>query len=169
MTPKVNPLITSLYSGMISKEEFIREYFKDIISSNEYVLDQIEKGITNKNNIAIEEAIVILYAGTFSINLFSEKLCELLLYPWHTKQEDIAMLLKEIADPNTVNCLYNAAELRFDHLDYDDTYQFARKCIKALSAIGNENAIEKLKILANSTTIEIADYAVKELHYKGLL
>lgn len=79
------------------------------------------------------------------------------------------MLLKDIADPNTVDCLYKATELHFDYLEYDDTYQFARKCIKVLSKIGNDNAIDKLKSLSSSQTPEIAAYAKKELGYKGLL
>ena len=166
MKKRINPLISSLYSNMVSKEEFIREYFKHIPCNNEYVLALIEKGIVNKDDIAIEEAIVLLYTGFFSINIFAKKLCELLTVFWHKKHEDIAVLLKEIADPSTVNCLFEATELEFDYLDYDESYQFARKCIKALSAIGDKNAIEKLKILTNSKTSEIANYARKELRYK---
>jgi hypothetical protein len=168
MITKINPLIAALYSEMISKEEFIREYFKDVPCSNEYVSELIEKGIENKNGIVIEEAVVLLYTSFFSINLFAIKLCELLQYAWHKKHEDIAMLLKEIENPNTVGCLYKVTELKFDYLDYDDTYQFARKCVKALSAIGTQEAIDKLKLLTSSKTTKIAEYARKELRYKEL-
>lgn len=168
MTTKINPLITSLYSREISTEEFIKKYFKDLPCTDEYVSNLIEKGIGNKSDILVEEAVVLLYTGVFSINLFTVKLCELLNYTWHTKHEDIAMLLENIAAPDTVDCLYKVVELKFDYLDYDDTYQFARKCVKALSRIGTEEAIDKLKMLTLSKTKEIAAYAIKELRYKGL-
>ena len=74
-----------------------------------------------------------------------------------------------VADPATLDCLFKATELKFDYLDYDDTYQFARKCIKAIATIGTGNAIEKLKLLALSPTPEIAEYAKKELRYKELM
>ncbi|MBA4851650.1 hypothetical protein [Emticicia sp. BO119] len=169
MTNQVNPLIVSLVAGKISKEEFLKEYFKHIPRSNEYVLALIQKGINNRNAIEIEEAMTLIFVGSFSIKYFLPKLCELLQLPWHYNHEDIARLLKEIADPTTVDCLYKASELAFEYLDYDDTYQFARKCIKALSAISDENAIEKLKLLSDSKITEIAEYAKKELRYKGLL
>ncbi len=72
-------------------------------------------------------------------------------------------------DPSTVDCLCKAAELHFEYLDYDDSYQFARKCIKALSAIDNEAAISKLQLLAQSSIPEVQQYAIKELKYKGFL
>lgn len=169
MTTKINPLIVDLYSGKISKDEFIKEYFRDIPSKNKYVSELMEKSIVNEDAIAIDETIALLYTGCFPLNCFTSNLCKLLQSSWHTKHEDIAMLLKQIADPTTVDCLYVATELELEYLNYDDTYQFARKCIKALSAIGNENAIEKLKLLMNSKIIEISEYAKKELRYKGLL
>ncbi|WP_337043901.1 hypothetical protein [Emticicia sp. 17c] len=169
MRTEINLLLTALYSGKISKELFLREYFKDIHKSDEYVLNLIQKGIENKSDSEIEEAIVLICTGSFSKPYFVVQLCELLQLPWHFKHEDIAMLLKDIADPSTVDCLYKASELKFDYLNYDDSYQFARKCIKALSAISDESSIEKLKLLAISKTKRIREYAKKELQYKGLI
>jgi len=77
------------------------------------------------------------------------------------------MLLKQIADPVSVECLFNAADLKFKYLDYDDTYQFARKCIIALSTINNHEAVEKLKLLSDSNNIIIAYYAKIELNRTG--
>jgi hypothetical protein len=163
MSKSLNPLIKLLYSGNISNEEFLERYFYGQHPTNEYVLLLIKKSIEDKDIILLEEAIALLFTGGFSINLFSLALCELLPMSWHTKHEDIAMLLKAAKDPSTVNCLYNATELQFDYLDYDDTYQFARKCIKAISAIGDKNAIEKLLLLSSSKIHSISCYAKKEL------
>ena len=95
-------------------------------------------------------------------------LIKLLQEDWHYKHEDIAMLLKKIKDPKTVEALYTAAKQKFDYLEYDDTFQFARKCIKALAAIGDDNAIEKLRLLKQSDNNVIKAYAEKELNYKEL-
>lgn len=169
MRHEINPLLTSLYSGSITKEEFLKDYFTGKIQSDSYVLDLIEQGISTEEEITIDEAITLIYTGAFSYSCFTLKLCDLLKMPWHKRHEDIAMLLRDIADPSTVDCIYNATELQFQYLDYDDTYQFARKCVKALVAIGNENAIKKVKMLSNSKVHKITEYAKKELAQKGLL
>ena len=72
-------------------------------------------------------------------------------------------MLQEINDPSSVDCLFNVAERKFQYLDYDDSLPFARKCIKALASIGNEDAIEKLQKLSQSSIMEIAEYAKREL------
>jgi hypothetical protein len=168
MTEERKKLIASLYSGRINKGEFLQRYFNDQVIDERYPLELPRTGINHKDSDAIEEAVVLLYAGaTKSYNIYANELCSLLQMPWHTKHEDIAMLLKELADPSTVDCLFKTAELQFEYLEYDDTYQFARKCIKALSSIGNENAITKLKILSNSKIKEIAEFAKSELQDKS--
>lgn len=169
MKKAIETLIASLYSGNISKDEFLQKYFDNKRPDGKHVSDLLKSGIINKDASSVEEAIVLLYTEGFSNPLYISELCQLLQMPWHTKHEDIAMLLKDIADPSTVECLYDAAELQFEYLDYDETYQFGRKCIKALSAIGDEASIDKLKMLSKSKIVEIAEYAKKELNYKGLL
>lgn len=169
MRLEFNSLVKKLYSGNIDKEEFLKQYFKERILSENYIQHLIKQAISSKDDSLVEEAMVLLYTSHFKPESFSLLLCQLLTENWHTKHEDIAMLLKQVKSPETVNCLYNAAELRFDYLDYDDTCQFARKCIKALSTIENKNAIEKLKLLANSKNHVIAEYAKKELRYKSML
>ena len=169
MKQRVKELITSLYKGDISKEEFNKVYFGEKQPNDNYVLDLLRTGIKNKSEDIIEEAIVLLYTDAFSNFQYANELCELLQMTWHTKHEDVVMLLKDISAPSTVNSLYNAAEIEYEYLAYDDTYQFARKCIKALSSINTESAIDKLKLLSNSRIQKISEYAKKELCYKGLL
>lgn len=169
MKAEIKTLINSLYSGKIDKEEFLRSYFESGLTNEKDLISLFQKGIANKDLDVIEEVLVLLSIGSFNLNLFVSDLCNLLLTDWHYKHEDIVMLLKEIKDSSTVDCLYKAAELYFEYLDYDDTYQLARKCIKVLSAIGNENAISKLWLLSKSEIPEISEYSKKELRYKDLL
>lgn len=82
------------------------------------------------------------------------------------KHEEIAFMMQSLADPKTVDSLYHACTLKFDYLDYDDTYQFARKCIKEISQINDADAINKLCnklwLLADHDIVAISNDAKKE-------
>lgn len=169
MSEETKKLLILLTSGRITKEEFIREYSNDKRVDKEYCFDLLKQAVNDKDDEKVEEAIVVGSALNCFSNGFSEVFCELLLSDWHYKHEDIARILQDLKDPSTVDCLYDASQLRFEYLDYDDTYQFARRCIKVLSAIDNEEAINKLQLLTNSNIPEIKQYAIKELEYKELL
>lgn len=161
-------LFSLLYTRKISREEFIERYFADIPLREEYLISLLERAILEKNPELLGEVVVLLSCNYFNTGAFLLKLCDLLSVDWHIKHEDIAMMLQEAKDPHTIQCLYNAAELSFDYLEYDETYQFGRKCIKALSAINNDEAILKLKLLTKSSISMIAYYANKELAKKNI-
>lgn len=154
---------------ILDKERFLERYSGIAELNVDYCLSMLNEAIQTKNADLVEEAILL----TGCLDLFSDKfsgfLCELLQNDWHYNHEDIAMILKRINDSSTVDCLFSAAHLNLKYLDYDDTYQFARKCIKALSEINNNEAIEKLRILAENNNKIIRKYAIKELRYKGLI
>ena len=94
-------------------------------------------------------------------------LCDLILCDWHHSHENIASILRGQLDSTKGDSLFLAAQRKYAYLDYDDTYQFARKCIKALSAIGDNNAVNKLRSLSNNGNEFIEQYAIKELTYMG--
>ncbi|OJU74569.1 MAG: hypothetical protein BGO09_02965 [Bacteroidetes bacterium 47-18] len=161
--------ITDVALGKLSKAKFLEMNNIDAIDIPGIVGNQLNEAVKCKNASKVDIGMVLGFLYDAFPDDINVTLCELLVSDWHHKHEDIAMLLKKLKSPETVDCLYKAAELQFKYLDYDDTYQFVRKCIKAISAIGNSNAIEKLKLLANSIVSEIAGYAKKELSYKGVL
>lgn len=169
MSEEIKKLLILLTSGSITEDEFVHQYSNGRRIDKEYCLSLLEQAVKNKDDETVEEAIIVSSTLNCFSTEFSGVLCRLLQCDWHDKHEDIARILQDLKDPSTVDCLYNAAQLHFEYLNYDDTYQFARKCIKALSAIGNKEAIEKLQLLAGSNIPEIKQYAVKELKYKGLL
>ena len=101
-------------------------------------------------------------------------LAELLLLPWHQQHEDIAQTLQKLRVPSTVDALAKAALVKYDHLAYNDSHAFARKCTWALADIGTLEARGHLERLARAEDSEIAAYAQKrldnweaELHRKG--
>lgn len=169
MKRKEKSLISSYYAGNINKKEFLQIYFNNKSPDDEHVAKLFRRGISDKDADLIEEAVVLLHTDAFSLSAYAAYLSNLLLDSWHTKHEDIATLLKKLANPSTAENLYRATELKFEYLDYDDTFQLSRKCIKALSQIKDEKSIEKIKRLSYSENIVISKYAKKELLHLGLL
>lgn len=168
--PNFKEWISTQFSNslVLDKEKFLARYSGIAELNVDYCLNMFDEAIKTKDGEMVEEAMLLTeFLKLFSAK-FSNILCQLLQANWHYKHEDIAMKLKDIKDSSTVNCLFDAAQLKFDYLDYDDTYQFARKCIKAIAEINNDEAIEKLKVLAQNDNIKIREYAIKELRYKGL-
>ncbi|MBD78741.1 MAG: hypothetical protein CL840_07465 [Crocinitomicaceae bacterium] len=169
MEERTKKLIASLHSGILNENQFLKTYFNKTTLSDQFVIELLKRGVSKKDSDLIEEAIVLLSTNAFSIPTFVSKLSNLLLEKWHNKHEDIVTLLKEYHDSNTVDFLYKTALLKLEYLEYDDTYQLARKCIKSLSGINNQESIERLKLLSDYKNTIIANYAKKELIQKGLL
>lgn len=157
-------LVSDYVSRKITKEEFFAHY--EVV--NEHCCLQIlQEALSKKDAAIMQEATLLIFGANCFSPIYTESLCSLIKERWHYSHEDLASILQTIADPSSVNCLYEATCLHFDYLDYDDTYQFARKCIKALAAIKSIEAINKLKLLSDICPSEIRQYAVKELRYKG--
>ena len=169
MNQKYKSLVNLLALGKLSNEEFLHQYLENKNPDPIHYLNLLKKGIFDKDLDIIGECLTIISIANFDKGVFLRNLCDLLQEDWHYSHEHIAMLLKEAKDPSTVNCLYQATVISFPYLEYDSTYQFARKCIKAMSAIGNDEALNKLNLLAENQNNNISDYAKKELKYHGRL
>lgn len=74
--------------------------------------------------------MVLLSLEYFNISPFAELLCTVITADWHFKHEDMAMQPGEIKSSETIDCLFNAANLRFAYLDYDETFQLSRKILQ---------------------------------------
>ena len=83
---------------------------------------------------------------------------------WHQKHEEIVRLLDHYRQPSSVNPLYKAALLNLDYRDYDEDFILANKCIRALEKIQDQNAIEKMELLASADNELIRQYAQKHLN-----
>lgn len=170
MTTIEKQLIRSFILGKMTKEEFLKSYPVDLIRDKQYILSTLLNAYREENAVDTEYALMLLPLDDFSgSKKYVDILNKLMLANWHYRHEDIAALLKGIKAPESVDALYKAALVSHGYLDYDETYQLARKCIKALATIGNAEAIEKLQMIAGHAIPEIREYAQKELRYKELL
>jgi hypothetical protein len=89
---------------------------------------------------------------------------QLVTDPWHQKHEEIVRLLDHYRQPSSVNPLYEAALLNLDYRDYDEDFILANKCIRVLEKIQDQNAIEKMELLASADNELIRQYAQKHLN-----
>ena len=89
---------------------------------------------------------------------------QLVTDPWHQKHEEIVRLLDHYRQPSSVNPLYEAALLNLDYRDYDEDFILANKCIRVLEKIQDQNAIEKMELLAEVDNALIRQYAQKHLN-----
>lgn len=157
-------------SQRLNKVLFAKEFQLQtgIEFNEEWLFDNIKYEIDKPHgNLDLLLSLVFFLSNRLSKDM-KIMLSKVLLLKDHKHHEDIAVLLQQEKDPNTVENLFKAAELNFEYLSYDETHQFGRKCIKALSAIDNSNSIEKLILLSKSKNSLISKYAIKELDYKGI-
>ncbi|WP_313275337.1 hypothetical protein [Kosakonia cowanii] len=83
---------------------------------------------------------------------------------WHQKHEEIVRLLDHYRQPSSVNPLYKAALFNLDYRGYDEDFVLTNKCIRALEKIEDQNAIEKMELLAGADNELIRQYAQKHLN-----
>ena len=155
--------IKEYLAGRMSISEFVESIPQKTFSFTDKIIDLLERTYIEKNAGNVELLTIAASEDGVS-NKYSDVLCKLLKEDWHEKQEDIIMLLEEIRDPNTVDCISASVfhKMRWDDEGY---YSLGLKCIWALGAIGSEKAIERLEELARSDVEFIRDTAIKQLQH----
>lgn len=119
----------------------------------------LKEALINRDESLIEYLLLIANYDGFDSS-YTGILCNLLNESWEYIYEDIILYLREIKDPNSINCIYNASLLE---LDYDDGKSLAKKCIWALGAINTSFAFEKIEALSRSKNAIIKEAALMEL------
>ena len=162
----------------LSKDLFLR-YFGNKITQDELYVSigvkdaEFEQFLLIKMILAykqedaemIEYFIFTIFLAEDELNIssFLDILNKLILCKWHEKHEDIVLLLQKIRDSESVGCLYQAIFLRPAYLKWDDNYSFERKCIHAIAKCGNQEAVNKLKLLVTSNNEIIRLCAERQL------
>jgi hypothetical protein len=130
-------------------------HFSNEYAHTEEILNYLQLAIENKNADWVEYLTIAAHDDGLN-KMYSKVLCYLLNEDWHYKHEDIVELLYDIKDPETVDCIYKAT-FRYDEVDEMKALQ--RKCIHALYTIHTTEAIDKIKLLANSDDQMVSDFA----------
>jgi hypothetical protein len=126
------------------------------------LLIKLQESITLRDDITVSN--LCLVSGADGINReFTKIFCELLKENWHDSHEDIIMILEELKDPDSIDCIYQTS---LNIPNYDDGRSLAKKCIWALAAINTSKANEKLILLSNSDDQIIKEAAKMQLDHQ---
>lgn len=156
-------LILKLVANAISKEEFVEAYGSDPYTDKAHVLTLLQSAKAVKDAESFGYALILGFLFDTFTEAYLLLLNEAILEKWHFKHEDIASILYRLKSPQSVESLYQAAMTEHDYLDYDEDYMLADKCIRALKAIGTEEAKQKLQKLSRGKNKIIRSYAREAL------
>jgi HEAT repeat protein len=157
-------MINQLLTSAISIKNFTRSFPKGTQRYTRIIIDLLESAYDAEEADSIE--FLIIAANQDGLNTeYTKVLCKLLESSWHSCHEDIAMSLESIRDPSSVESLYDA--ISFESPE-DTNYFLARKCLWALRAIGNQNAIDKLILAKASPVAMISETAILQLKSLGI-
>jgi hypothetical protein len=155
--------IESYLRGEMSISAFLELIPQKTFCFTDKIIKLLERSYIEKDPDKVEFLTIAASADGIS-KKYSEVFCKLLKENWHKKHEDIVMLLEEIRDPNTVDCI-SALVYRKMPWDDDEHYSLGLKCIWALGAIRNNKAVERLEELTTSNVEFIKSAATKQLQH----
>ncbi len=167
ITEQEKKLILDLALGKISKDLFLKQYPVDLKNDRSYVLKLFEIAYEQKNADVLEYALLI--QGYFDepkdkiITIWRKCLTE----NWHHLHEHFVDLLSYYKNPIDIDLFYQISLTKFDYRDYDESESLAVKCIWVLGNIGNQKAIDKLKLLTKSDNQIIKENAEQQLKRLG--
>jgi len=142
---------------------FLVNIFLKSVPKNKFIhTTELLSEIKNTTNDLELEKLLIIISWDGVDNRYTELLCELLMEKWHFSHEDIIMLLEELKDPVSIECLYSRA---LEIPEYDDGRSIAKKCIWALGAINTIASKQKLNLLKDHEDTIIKEEATKQIDF----
>lgn len=151
-------LVTDLLLSRLSEKEFLRRFPMDRRSASAVTLDILRRGRDAHDAVDVEFGLYLGHHFGFTLE-HVDVLCTLADAPWHECHEDVVDALASLKVPRAVDALYRAAAAEFPYRSYDDAHSLAVKAIYALSAIRNDEAVDRLEALANSGVQVVAETA----------
>jgi hypothetical protein len=142
-------LIFDFTAGNISRDEFLRAYPVNVEQDSKHIQQLLSDALSCKQAEDVECALLLGFEFGFSADCV-DVLCRLLDADWHQKHEDIVRVLQQLRSPSSVDALCRATSMRHQYLEYNDSTALAIKCVWALSKIGTQAALDKLKFIVDN-------------------
>jgi len=145
MTKNQLHLIDKYYLGGISRDKFLKEFGGEI-ENPEFIREELKKAINSKDEDQIERAINLMWLHNDN-KQFIDELNILLLDTNHTRHQEIAKTIQDLANPKSIPFIKKALESKFDYLQYtcSESDAIAKWFSWALFSIGTKEAINIIK------------------------
>lgn len=153
MTPAQRDAISKFVLEKAPLQSLFNALGTDPQTNDAFVAEALQRAI-DSNNPQDVEAVVSLTWIFGPHEQWAPLLAKLLELDWHCSHEEIANALQDLRDPTTVDALFRVAQKRHAYLAYNDNYALTVKCVWALHDVGTDAAIERLKQLAMTETVE---------------
>ena len=153
--------IKALMLGKISKDDFLKK--KRIRNIGAHVKKGLLAANKKENAEKADIFIYLIFRYKLYYDEYLEILNQMLIADWHYQHENIAMLLQKMKSPSSVDYLYKEILIQRKYLDYNDNESKIVKCLYALGDIGTDDALEKIKLLAENDNEIIRQNALKQL------
>lgn len=140
--------VMDYYLGDIDVEEFVTVVGVDPRTDPGSPLRLIREATAARDAEALEAALGVAARHNRIGSDYVDVFCDLLGADWHTRHEDVARWLQELRDPRSVPALYRGARANFAYRDYDEVRALTRKCLWALTHIGDDSAVSAIEALA---------------------
>lgn len=158
-------LFQSYFGNNITQNELYKNIGFDSIDFEQFLMNAMLRAVEQEDAEMLEYLIFTMYLGddAININTYLDILNRLILCKWHKQHEDISLLLQRINSPKSIDYLYKAIFLQLDYLDWDDNYAFEKKCVHAIAKCNNQEALNKLRILASNDNEILKQCAEKQI------
>jgi hypothetical protein len=155
--------LRGLYTGKVSDDEFFAAFHTSrdqVVAFGSTVLQQ---ALTRHDKDLVVLGGYVGHRFGFSADA-AGVLMALAEATWHTDHENVVSALDKLRDPSSVDVLYRTALAQYDYLDYDDSHGLGVKCVRALSAIATESALQRLGQLAHCGNQVLEQQAISQLN-----
>lgn len=153
-----NKFYKKLLEGKIYFDKFPQ---RRLLRYKNETLRLLKENIINKDARGLSCTLAVLFYDGADTD-YTDILLSLLDQKWHILEEDIVEVLELIRDPKSVDKLYQEI---INIPDYDDMRALAKKAIRALGAIGTNEAIDKLEQLLNVNDDIIKEAAFEQISF----
>jgi hypothetical protein len=164
MTDQEKRLLFEYGSGRLSREEFLKQFPKDLNSSKDYIIDGLQNAIDKGDIEELDNTINLIWFSKTERD-FVDILNELLINPNHRRHQEITKSIQGIKSDSSVPFIRKALQSNFDYLEYtcSDSGTIAKWFSWALYSIGTKEAIELMKEYSESQDLGIRNEMIYRL------
>lgn len=153
MTEREKKLLADREERRTGETEFYELFPLEQYTEINYITNEIDKAITEKDSVAIDLLTYLLLYHLPSGIEYTNLLNKLLITRYHHKHQEVARRLQELKNPSSIPYVRRALASGFDYLTYtcSETGAIAKWFSWILAEISTQEAIEVLEEYSHSS------------------